>query len=351
MSTPLTADEIVRIAGSFGVALALSLALMPVAMLLGKRLGYVVIPRLFDRGGAPIPYLGGKALAVSAILGFYLVWGAPAGVGSFLAGAVALLLLGFWDDRAKAWLFADPASRVLVQIAIAVTAFWSGFGADTGGWLGAIATVAFLLAVMNAFNLLDNMDGVGGSTGAAVAAATCFIAMLGGQYMVASLAAATAGACLGFLRFNLRNARIYLGNGGSLFLGFLLAGLALQLRPPVTYPWSLLVLPAVFAVPATDMSVVIISRLLNGRRVTQGGVDHVSHRLVRLGLSKVSAALLHAAASLLAGGLAGVAIVTSSIEMLLGIVAVFGVIGLLLLRLPMYSPAAHHPAPAAESGR
>ena len=347
MTALLGPNELVRIFSAFGIALAVSLALMPVAMMIGRRFGLVVVPRLFAPGGAPVPYVGGKAVALGALLSFYLVWGSPVGAGSLIAGALALLLLGFWDDRSKEWMFVNPVARLLLQMAIAVAGFWSGFGADTGGWLGAIGTVAFLVATMNAFNLLDNMDGVGGSTGAAIAAAICLIAMLGGQYMVASLAAATCGSCIGFLRFNLRNARIYLGNGGSLFLGFLLAGLALQLRPPLDYPASLLVLPALFAVPATDTSVVIISRLLNGRRVTEGGVDHLSHRLVRLGFSKVSSALLHAVASLAAGGMTAVAVASGSIEVLFAVVAAFALIGVASLRLHMYAPA--HQAPEAGS--
>ncbi len=223
MTAPLTAEDIARIGAAFAIALLLSLALMPVAMAIGRRFGLVVTPRLFDRGGTPTPYLGGKALAIAALVAFYVVWGKPAGVGSFIGGAVALLLLGFWDDRSKKWMFVNPPARIGLQVTVAIAAFWSGFGADTGGWLGALGTVVFLLAAMNAFNLLDNMDGVAGSTGAAVAGTITLIAMLGGQYMVGSLAAATCGACLGFLRFNITNARIYLGNGGSLFVGFLLA--------------------------------------------------------------------------------------------------------------------------------
>jgi UDP-GlcNAc:undecaprenyl-phosphate GlcNAc-1-phosphate transferase len=329
------------------VALAVALALMPVAMALGRRFGWVVIPRLFDRGGQPIPFVGGKALAISALAAFFLVWGLPAGTGSFIAGAVALLVLGVWDDRSKEWIFANPRSRLLLQITVAAAAFWSGFGSDTGGWLGGVGTVAFLLAAMNAFNLLDNMDGVAGSTGAAIAAAIAVVAILGGQFMVASMAAAICGACLGFLRYNLRNARVYLGNGGSLFLGFLLAGLALKLRPPVEFPWSIVILPALFAVPAVDTAVVILSRAMNGRRVTQGGVDHVSHRLVHMRLSKLSAALIHAAASLVSGAMVVLAVAQGIPQVIPAVLALFAILGLSLLRLDIYSPAPLNSAEAA----
>ena len=327
--------------------MATALALMPLAMALGRRFGWVVTPRLFDRGGHPIPYVGGKAIAISALAAFFLVWGWPAGVGSFIAGAVALLILGFWDDRSKEWMFANPKSRLALQIVVAAAAFWSGFGSDLGGWLGGVGTVAFLLAAMNAFNLLDNMDGVAGSTGAAIAASITLVAILGGQFMVASLAAATCGACLGFLKFNLRNARVYLGNGGSLFLGFLLAGLALKLRPPLEFPWSIVILPALFAVPAMDTAVVILSRVMNGRRVTLGGVDHVSHRLVSMRLSKLGAALFHAAASLVAGGIVALAVALGLPQIVPGLLVVFAILGFSLLRLDIYSSAALNSPEAA----
>lgn len=318
-------------------ALAGCLAIMPLAILLGRRFGWVVTPRLFGVGASPVPYVGGKALAVSALVAFVAVRGLPVGVGSFFAGSVAFLLLGFWDDRSADWIFAKPAFRLALQVAIAVAAFWSGFGSDTGGWAGGIGTVLFLVAAMNAFNLVDNMDGVAGSTAAAIASSIAVAAALEGQIMVSSLAAATCGASLGFLRFNIGTARVYLGNGGSLFVGFLLAGSALQLRPPLGFPWSVLVLPVLFAVPATDTAVAIISRVRSGRSVMQGGVDHISHRLIRLGFSKVQAALMHATGCLLSGTSVALALVWDAPEILLGVLGVFGAAGLWLCRLDMYA--------------
>ncbi len=111
-----------------------------------------------------------------------------------------------------------------------------------------------------------------------------------------------------------------------------------------------MVLPALLAVPAMDTSVVILSRLANGRKVTQGGVDHVSHRLVRMGCSKFGAALAHAAASLGAGTMAALAIVVGSVEVLFGVVFAFALLGFAMLRLDMYSAAPLKTAPATETG-
>ncbi|HEX2054251.1 MAG TPA: MraY family glycosyltransferase, partial [Actinomycetota bacterium] len=328
-------NDTTRVWVAFSVALCLSWAIMPAAIALGRRWGLVVRPRLFNKGDGIVSILGGAALAIAASAGFLGAWGVPEGTGVFMLAALGLLVLGFLDDRSKSWLF-NPSIRLVVQLAVAGGAYLSGLRSDTPGVLGAVISVLTLTACMNAFNLLDNMDGVAGSTGAAVGAGICMTALLGNQYMVAALAAAVCGGCLGFLRFNLRNARIYLGNGGSLFIGFILGAAALKLRTPLDFPWGPVAMVALLALPASDTAVVIISRLLAGRPVMLGGVDHISHRLVAVGYSKLTAALVHAGAALLAGlGVAG-AIVTGSPEILVMVLIFFAAGGLLLLQLNMY---------------
>jgi UDP-GlcNAc:undecaprenyl-phosphate GlcNAc-1-phosphate transferase len=141
-----------------------------------------------------------------------------------------------------------------------------------------------VVGITNAFNLLDNMDGLSAGV-AAIAAGSCFvIAVVNGQFLVGGLSAALAGCALGFLRHNFHPARIYMGDAGSLYLGFLLAYLALKLRfdspEDVTFVVPILVL----GVPILDTTLVTVSRLVNRRSPFQGGRDHLSHRLVRLGL-------------------------------------------------------------------
>jgi UDP-GlcNAc:undecaprenyl-phosphate/decaprenyl-phosphate GlcNAc-1-phosphate transferase len=249
-----------------------------------------------------------------------------------------VIVLGLADDKSHK-LLRSPRVRLFLQFAIAVLAWFSGLRADSEGLIGAIGTVLFLVAVMNAFNLIDNMDGVAGTTAVATAAGIAVLALIGGQFAVASLAVALCGASLGFLPFNIKSARIYLGNGGSLLLGFLIGGAALKLRLPLDYPWPLISVVAILAVPVTDTAVVIISRFLHSRPVMKGGVDHISHRLVLLGLSPFEAALAHGGAALVGAGSVAQAILNGWLGLIAATVAVFAAGGLLLMGVKTYEDA------------
>jgi UDP-GlcNAc:undecaprenyl-phosphate GlcNAc-1-phosphate transferase len=321
------------------VALALAGMFMPLSIKFGKRLGLVSRPRLFGQSDRTIPNIGGLAVGLAATAAFIFSWGLPAAVGPLLLGAVFAIGLGVADDRSKSFTI-PPAYRLVIQVAIATMAWFAGLKADSaGGAVGAIGTVLFLVAAMNAFNLLDNMDGVAGTTAAASAAGITVVALMGGQYMVASMAAALCGASLGFLPFNMKNARIYLGNGGSLLIGFLLAGAALKLRLTLEQPWALIALAAILAVPVTDTAVVMISRFLYSRPVMNGGVDHLSHRLVGLGLTPLEAALAHGGAALVGAGSVAQAVFNGWPELIPATVAAFAVGGIILMGVKVYGDA------------
>jgi UDP-GlcNAc:undecaprenyl-phosphate/decaprenyl-phosphate GlcNAc-1-phosphate transferase len=311
------------------------MVLTPLAGRLGTALGLVSNPRLFGRSETRVPNIGGIALALAAAIGFWARWGLPPGMGIMAIGGLLAVALGLADDRVKA-LQALTHHRLALQVAIATAAWIAGLRADARGVLGLFETVFFLVACMNAFNLLDNMDGVAGTTGATVAGGIATLALLNGQYMVASLAAAVCGACLGFLPYNFKSARIYLGNGGSLLLGFLLAGAALKLRLPLGWPWSMLAIIALVAVPATDTAVVIVSRFLNQRPIMCGGVDHISHRLVKLGFTSTEAALMHGGAALVAAGFGTFAVARGWHQLVAIPLALLGAAGIALLKVPVY---------------
>ncbi|MDQ4142193.1 MAG: undecaprenyl/decaprenyl-phosphate alpha-N-acetylglucosaminyl 1-phosphate transferase [Actinomycetota bacterium] len=278
------------------------------------------------------------AVGIAASAAFAVAWGLPTGVAALLFGAVGAITLGLADDRLRKFTL-RPTYRLAFQVGIATLAWFSGLRADTDGPVGAVGTILFLVAAMNAFNLLDNMDGVAGTTAAATSAGIAVVALMGGQYMVASMAAALCGASVGFLPFNIRNARIYLGNGGSLLLGFLIGGAALKLRLPLEYPWPLIAIVAILAVPVTDTAVVMISRFLHSRPVMQGGVDHVSHRLVVAGLTPLEAALTHGGAALLGAGSVAQAIFDGSFTVIAVTIAAFAAAGLLLMGVNVYGDA------------
>jgi UDP-GlcNAc:undecaprenyl-phosphate GlcNAc-1-phosphate transferase len=150
-----------------------------------------------------------------------------------------------------------------------------------------------VVGITNALNLLDNMDGLSGGTTTVAAAFFLLLAAISGQFLVGALAAALIGACVGFLRYNLNPATIFMGDTGSLFLGFLLAALGVKLRFPSNVPWITWLVPiCVLAVPIFDTTLVFVSRLRRGvNPLTTPGKDHLSHRLVALGLTRREAVL------------------------------------------------------------
>ena len=163
-------------------------------------------------------------------------------------------------------------------------------------WVDAVITILWVAGITNAFNLLDNMDGL--SAGIAAIATFSFfaIAASNGQYLVAGLALALSGCALGFLRHNFYPARVYMGDSGALFFGFLISFVGLKLQFNTSSEVSVLVPIVVCSVAVLDTSLVTIARLRHGLSPFQGGRDHISHRLVKVGLPvPVAVTVLYAA--------------------------------------------------------
>ncbi len=151
--------------------------------------------------------------------------------------------------------------------------------------LDAVVTVLWVAGVTNAFNLLDNMDGLSAGVSVIAALSIFGIAWLQHRYLVAALAIALAGCAAGFLRSNFHPARIYMGDAGSLFLGFTISVLLLTLRANAPTRVGVAVILAVPGVALFDTTLVMVSRVAHKRNPFSGGQDHTSHRLVYLGLS------------------------------------------------------------------
>jgi UDP-GlcNAc:undecaprenyl-phosphate GlcNAc-1-phosphate transferase len=160
-------------------------------------------------------------------------------------------------------------------------------------------TVLWVVGVTNAFNLLDNMDGLSAGVATIAGLSFCVIAGVNGQYLVAALSAAVAGCASGFLRPNFHPAKINMGDAGSLFLGFLLAFLAVRLKLASAPPAVALFVPVlVLGVALFDTTLVTFNRLRHGRSPLQGGRDHVSHRLVWVGIPvPISVGMIYALAT------------------------------------------------------
>jgi UDP-GlcNAc:undecaprenyl-phosphate GlcNAc-1-phosphate transferase len=163
-------------------------------------------------------------------------------------------------------------------------------------WLNWVVTLVWVVGITNALNFLDNMDGLSGGVATIASAFFLLLAAMNEprQVLVGAMAAALMGACIGFLRYNLNPATIFMGDTGSLFLGFILAALAIKLRFPSNTALITWMVPVcVLALPIFDTTLVFVSRLR--RRVnpfTTAGKDHLSHRLVALGMTKREAVLI-----------------------------------------------------------
>ncbi len=289
----------------FAGALVFAIGGTPLARYIAPRLGVVDQPSARKVHTRPVPLLGGVAIFGAVMLALVFL-GEKRNFDQFVSILLAASLvsfLGLWDDR---WGL-GAAPKLIGQFVAALLLVVSGIHVAlpyTPAWADVIITVLWLVGVTNAFNLLDNMDGLSG--GIAAIAATFFVLMsaFSGQYLVGALSAAVLGACIGFLVYNYNPASIFMGDSGSLFLGFLLAAIGIKLRFPdnVTFvTWMIPVL--VLGLPLFDTALVIISRLRRGLNpLTTPGKDHVSHRLVAMNMTQREAVLT----LYLIGGILGV---------------------------------------------
>lgn len=275
--------------GIFLGSATLCLLLVPLALRVAVRRGAVDRPGGYKSQPAPVPYLGGVAMLLAfaaAVVAAALLRPPASGLNELLVivgAAVALSLVGLVDDLRGL----GVTVRLLATGAAGVALWLSGTQVVLFGvpWLDGTLTALWVVAMTNAMNLLDNMDGLSAGV-ATIASATLFgVAALNGQFLVAALSLALAGCAIGFLRHNRYPAKIYMGDAGSLFLGFMLATLGIRLRFEVGPPIAVFVPVVILAVPIVDTALVTITRVRAGRSPFQGGADHISHRLVRLGMS------------------------------------------------------------------
>ncbi len=283
---------------------SLSFALLgtPIVRRLAFKFGLISIPRADRAHQEPTAMMGGVAIyggaTVALLLGSLIVrfflgsWRNLNELTGILAGATCMAALGLWDDRVRL----KPWAKLLPQFVAAAIPILTGVSIrlPIPMPLNIVLTVCWVLYVTNGINFSDNMDGVAGGVSAAAAAFFTLIAAMNRQYLVAALAAAVMGACLGFLRYNLPlpRAQIFMGDAGALFLGFVLANLGIKLRFPDNINFVTWMVPVlVLGVPLFDTTMVFISRMRRGVSPMQGGIDHTSHRLARLGLGPLGATL------------------------------------------------------------
>lgn len=320
-----------------GVALLLGGLLTEPLRRFALRYGITDLPDGRKGHARPTPYLGGiavavVALAVGGLAAFAGGWGNP-GLAVLLGGAAVMTVLGLADDLHPL----GPVPRLGVEAATAsAVVLVCGHPTVFGGVVDAALAVLWIVFTTNAFNLLDNMDGAAATLCAVMGGFLCWHAWWGGQAGLGVVLAALCGACLGFLCHNWHPARIFLGDSGSLFVGFTVASAAVVLHKGavgLSLPAGLLTTTLVATV---DTALVMLSRYREARPLLQGGQDHASHRLRRLGLTVRQAVT---ALGVFAGlsGLCGVLLAQGVLPpgLLLVVAAVVAVAAVaLLLRVP-----------------
>jgi len=291
---------------AFAGALVLAIGATPVARYLAPRMGIIDQPEERKIHEQPVPRLGGAAILVAVVVAA-LVLGERykfEQFGSIIVGATGVSFMGLIDDRWGLHAFVKLAG----QIAAALLLYLSGVNVSTFSHpaVSLAVTIFWVVYITNAINLLDNMDGLAGGVAAIAAAHFALMCSFTGQYLVGALSVALLGACIGFLRYNLNPANIFMGDSGSLFLGFMLAATGIKLSFPENASFVAWMIPVlVLGVPIFDTALVFVSRLRRGLNpLTTPGRDHVSHRLVRAGLTRHEAVLVIYVASFVAGLLA-----------------------------------------------
>ena len=288
------------------------------------------------------PRLGGVAIFGSTLIATLLLRGLfdLSQLTGILVGATLVSFLGFWDDRfsLSAWVkLAAQGIAVVLLIATGVSVSIFPFRILNYG-----VTLLWVIGVTNALNLLDNMDGLSGGIAAIAAAHFALMCAFSGQYLVGALSIALMAACLGFLIYNWNPATIFMGDSGSLFLGFVLASVGIKLRFPDNVPFVTWMIPVlVLGVPVFDTALVTISRLRRRLNpLTTPGKDHTSHRLTYAGFSRREAVLVLYVAGLILG-LAAVFLMRATLVegyIMGGVVTVGGLWALWRMERPPFWP-------------
>lgn len=321
---------------AFVIALIASLSLTVPVRSLALHYGFVDLPGPRKVHVKPIPLLGGAAIYLGFVLAIiFTLHGAPRlQVASILAGGTLVVGVGFLDDRGllhhQVKLFIGMPIAAILLVASGIRAqFFSQFVPGISGLiLDVCLTIFWVVGITAAFSILDHMDGLCAGIAAVAAAFFTVAASLNGQTMVRTLGAAAFGAALGFLRWNFNPAKIFMGDGGAMFLGFLMATLGLKIRPEgASFPASWLAPILILAVPVFDTSLISISRARRGLLpFTSPGKDHTAHRLSNIGLGHRGAVLALYCLAVLCGtlGLLISSLAPRTAYLLAGALVVFG---------------------------
>ncbi len=269
---------------------------------LAIRLGAMDKPNLARKSQVePVPYLGGVAIALGvSIVTFVALFfsnddsviierGLTAIVPALFLGAI-----GLFDDLRSlpAWprlIIQSVVGTVIAIILVQTGTLGIAFNNDV---INTVVTIIWIVGICNAINFFDNIDGAASGTVAVAAIGVFFIAFDRDQELLSALTIVTAGATIGFVLWNKSPAKIYMGDAGALFLGVIISVATIRVNPGITPSWKSLAIPVILlGIPLLDTCVAVFSRVARGISPLTGGLDHLSHRLVRGGLSRPMAVI------------------------------------------------------------
>ena len=333
---------------AFLIALSASLLLTVPVRALAIRVGMVDLPGPRKVHLEPIPLLGGLAIYSAVMIAIFSAFDGSARQQSIgiVTGATLVAAVGFMDDRGwlhhqvKLFIGMPLAAVMLLASGVHTNVFGTLVGGSAGYWLDAALTIVWVVGITASFSILDHMDGLCAGVSAMASVFFAILAYLNGQTVVTILAAATLGAATGFLRWNFKPAKIFMGDGGAMFLGFLMATLALKLRLEHATNLAAWLAPILILGPTIfDTTLVTVSRSRRGLLpFATPGKDHSAHRLANLGLGQRGAVLTMYLAGALCGG-AGIAVsylTTLQAAILGGVVFVLMLPGILFLERAPY---------------
>jgi UDP-GlcNAc:undecaprenyl-phosphate GlcNAc-1-phosphate transferase len=293
--------------------------------------------------GRPIPRLGGIAIVIAFYVPLVALLLFHSDVGTFFlaerdhaiglfAGGLAIALLGLYDDLRGA----GAARKFVVQFAVAGFLYHLGFRADLLanpfgeplrlGWVSLPFTMLWIVGVINAMNLIDGLDGLAGGVALVAVVTTFLISLQRGHPLMMLFSSALAGSIVGFLFYNFNPASIFMGDTGSMFLGFILGATALQTSQKASTAVAVLIPAIALGVPIADTLLAIGRRAIRGRPLFQADKEHIHHRLMAMGLSHRQAVLVLYGSCLFLGAAALILTYSSSLQsaLLLVVIALLG---------------------------
>lgn len=331
-------NETVKILLSFVCAFLLAFLSTPFVKKLAKKIGAIDIPKDKRRMHTDsVPLIGGLAIFLGFLVSTVLFAEIDIKIIAILSGALIMVMIGVFDDK-----YALGAKfKLMIQIIAAAIPVIAGVrieriilpflksGGIEFGWLAYPITILWIVALTNAVNLIDGLDGLAAGVSAIASFSMFLIALMQGNYLIAVMCAALVGACCGFLPYNFSPASIFMGDTGSTFLGFVMASLSVLGLFKIHAIISFAVPFIAFGIPIFDTSFAIFRRIKEHRPIMSPDRGHLHHRLVDMGFSHKQAVLIIYAICIVLGA---VAVLSFKSKLLAIVIAVLGVIGAFVFR-------------------